>query len=418
MQSTLLSEANPENPSQVILEFVDYLRANGFVIGLGELQAMFTIVFTAGIDDVKRIEKCWRAIAASSKGQWQQFPQLFEVFWFPKKTKGTTKSSGKKKQGKSLPELISQMRSDMDQQVASQATKTVGLGASDNDQSSSSMDQGQGGASRVDPLVEKPLGDWLPSDSHQLDAFIAPLQERLRQKLLRHYQRRPQATRIDFPQSIRKAASTGGELIQLIKKERKTILPRLFILVDVSKSMESHAQFFLRMARSFCHILNARVFVFHTRLIEVTPLMKRDSGRVQEKINAVTFGFGGGTKIATNLEAFLEQTKLGPSGNHIRGIERRDIVYVLSDGFDTDPPEKTCTAIAAIRKKGAELFWLHPTKEVPQSEAIQMSQAWISGFMAVSHLSSLDGLVDLTLKKNTKKHTQITHDREYSWAAF
>jgi uncharacterized protein with von Willebrand factor type A (vWA) domain len=179
--------------------------------------------------------------------------------------------------------------------------------------------------------------------------------------------------------------------------------------------MEAHAQFFLRMARSFSQVLDARVFVFHTRLIEVTAFMKRDSSRVQEKINAVTFGFGGGTKIASNFEAFLEQSSLGPSGNQIRGIGRRDIVYVLSDGFDTDPPEKTREAIMAIRRKGAELFWLHPTKEVPQSQAIQMSKEWISGFMAVSHLASLEGLVDLTLKKSSFIHQ--SKQKESEWVA-
>jgi uncharacterized protein len=402
-------------PNTAILEFIAYLRANGYVIGLSELQAMVTIVQEAGVQNAKRIERCWRGIASSSKSQWLKFPELFEAFWFPKKTKGSTKSSGQKKKGKSLPELITQMKSDMAQHTAAQDSKTIGLGSSENNQAANGLEQGQGGASKVDPLAEKPLGDWLPSDSHQLDQLIAPLQARIRRKLIRHYRRNPQATFLDFRQSIRKATSTGGELIQLSMKERKSILPNIYILVDVSKSMETHAQFFLRLARSFSQVLNARVFVFHTRLIEVTPLMKRDSGRVQEKINAVTFGFGGGTKIASNLEAFLEQSKLGPSGNRVRSITRRDIVYVLSDGFDTDPPEKTAAVISRVRKKGAELFWLHPTKDIPQSQAIQMSQDMITGFMAVNNLASLEGLVDLTLKRSTLSNKSL--QKESIWVA-
>ena len=124
-------------------------------------------------------------------------------------------------------------------------------------------------------------------------------------------------------------------------------------------------------------------------------LMKKESGRVQEKINSVAFGFGGGTKIATNLETFLIKSKIGPSGNKIRGIGRDDIVFVLSDGYDTDAPEQTFAALTAIRNKGAKIFWLHPTVQKPQSEAIRLSESAISGFMAVSHLGSLEGLVDL-----------------------
>jgi uncharacterized protein with von Willebrand factor type A (vWA) domain len=235
----------------------------------------------------------------------------------------------------------------------------------------------------------------MPEDSRYLDELIAPLQVRLKRKLLRHFKNHPHAHRVDLRKSIRKSSSTAGELITLYMKKRKSIPPKVFILVDVSKSMESHAQFFLRMARSFCQILSARTFVFHTSLIEVTSIMKKNSSRVQEKINSVAFGFGGGTKIATNLEYFLLASKVGPSGNKIRGVGRGDIIFVLSDGYDTDPPEQTYAALSAIRNKGAKIFWLHPTIQKPQSEAIRFCESVISGFMAVSHLGSLEGLVDL-----------------------
>ena len=391
-------------PTEEIRKFVAYLRECGYVIGLSEFKAMVDVTLHAGIQDPIRIQKFWRGIASSSQTQWQQFPSLFEAFWFPNKKKGTTKSAGQKKQGKTLPQLIQEIQAQAGSDKPSDGGKTVGLGSEGGDDSAG-PEQAQGGVSKTDPLTEKPLGDWLPQDSQQLDKLIAPLQARLRRKLIRHYQHKHHAKKLDVRKSIRKAASTAGELIQLQMKDLKTVPPKVFILVDVSKSMESHAQFFLRMARSFCQVLHARVFVFHTRIIEVTALMHRSSGRVQEKINAVAFGFGGGTRIATNLTAFLAQSKLGPSGNKMKGLGRRDVVYVLSDGFDTDPAPQTLAAIESIRQKGAELFWLHPTIGVPQSEAIQLSKEAISGFMAVSHLGSLEGLIDLTLKRNSHHHS-------------
>ncbi len=152
--------------------------------------------------------------------------------------------------------------------------------------------------------------------------------------------------------------------------------------------MESHAAFFLRIGRVFHQLLNARVFVFHTRLTEVSSLLTTRTIRIQEKINAVTVGFGGGTKIATNLEAFLKV--------HVgRALGSRDLVYVLSDGYDTDPPEQTERAIRAIRQRGAKLFWLHPNKEQPASEAMLKSAHLITQFMAISSLQSLENLVNL-----------------------
>jgi uncharacterized protein with von Willebrand factor type A (vWA) domain len=363
-----------------------------------------------------RIQKCWRGLACSSHQQWLQFPALFEAFWFPGKVTGTTKASGQNTTGKSLPELIKELQGESESTNPSNTGKTVGLSVAENSQAEGS-EKGQGGASKVDPLSETPLGDWLPQDSKQLDKLIAPLQARLKRKLVQHYQSHAHARKLDLRKSIRRASSTGGELIQLVMKDRKTTPPKVFILVDVSKSMETHAQFFLRMARSFCQILDARVFVFHTSLIEVSALMKRDSSRVQEKINAVTFGFGGGTRIATNLRSFVKQTGIGSSGNRIRGLGRRDVVYVLSDGYDTDPAQQTLEAIQAIRQKGAELFWLHPTIKIPESQAIQLSQDAISGFMAVSHLASLEGLVDLTLKRNQNRHQFKELLEGASWVA-
>ena len=83
--------------------------------------------------------------------------------------------------------------------------------------------------------------------------------------------------------------------------------------------METHAQLFLRIARAFVGVLDARVFVFHTRLAEVTPLLQRDSARVQEKINAVTAGFGGGTRIATSLADFHRVHAKGQLGRGVGG---------------------------------------------------------------------------------------------------
>jgi uncharacterized protein with von Willebrand factor type A (vWA) domain len=121
---------------------------------------------------------------------------------------------------------------------------------------------------------------------------------------------------------------------------------------------------------------------------EITQLLNRNSGRVQEKINAVTFGFGGGTKIASNLSTFLKVY----AG---RSLGYRDLVYVLSDGYDTDAPEDTERAVKAIRQRGAKILWLHPMQDIPSSEAMLRSRHLINGFLAVNNLQSLDKLVHL-----------------------
>lgn len=148
--------------------------------------------------------------------------------------------------------------------------------------------------------------------------------------------------------------------------------------------MENFAQLFLRIARAFVQAAQARVFVFHTRLTEVTPLLQRDSGTVQEKVNAVTAGFGGGTRIATSVNDF--------SRVHARQqINRGSRVWILSDGFAADEPELLAQSLTQLRQRGAELTWFHPTKTVPASEAMKnaRAQSCIARFVPLATLKDL-----------------------------
>jgi uncharacterized protein with von Willebrand factor type A (vWA) domain len=146
--------------------------------------------------------------------------------------------------------------------------------------------------------------------------------------------------------------------------------------------MESHAALFLRVARAFALEADARVFVFHTRLAEVTPYMHRDTPAIQEKVNAVTAGFGGGTRIAASLQEFTRQ--------HARAqLNRGARVWVFSDGFDTDAPELLTIALQEIRARGARITWFHPTKHVPSANALQLSRSHIERFVPMASLADL-----------------------------
>ena len=158
--------------------------------------------------------------------------------------------------------------------------------------------------------------------------------------------------------------------------------PRLFILADVSRSMESHAALFLRVARAFALEAQARVFVFHTRLAEVTPLMQRDTPVIQEKVNAVTAGFGGGTRIAASLQDFTRHEARVQ-------LNRGSRVWVFSDGFDTDEPDRLAAALQALRARGARITWFHPTLQIPAAAALQRARGSIERFVPLASLADL-----------------------------
>lgn len=379
------------DPRQRLGEFAGYLREHGFALGYAEVELMARAAAALPLSQWARIEALWRGIAAGSHKQWLNYPELHQAFWFAHKVKGSIRSSGLSRRARSLPELVRQMHSEMGSTPPGQTAATQGMdereGAGDGD-AGSTPPRAQGGASRTDAFEERDFADWTAADMERLESLVEAFKRRLRTRLLRRLQKHRDSGVIHLRRSLRAALSTGGELVQLHHVRRQRRQPRVVALVDVSRSMEVHAQFFLRLARAFVEVMDARAFVFHTRLAEITPLMKRRSERVQEKINAVSFGFGGGTRIASCLHEALHQ--------HLdRSLGRGDLFMVLSDGFDTDAPEALAEVLAQVRARGARVCWLHPTLQVPRSAAMALAARHVTRFMPAHNLASLARLPEL-----------------------
>jgi uncharacterized protein with von Willebrand factor type A (vWA) domain len=215
-----------------------------------------------------------------------------------------------------------------------------------------------------------------------LESLAARLAERLRKRLTRRWQDEPRGRRLDMRRTLRQSLATGGLPISPAWRRQRRERPRLFILVDVSRSMQTHAQLFLRVARAFVGAADARVFVFHTRLAEITPLLQRDSAAVQEKVNAVTAGFGGGTRIATSLADFHRCHARAQLGRGAR-------VWLFSDGFDADEPDQLAEQMTQLRRRGARITWFHPTAKPPASSAVQGCTGLIERFVPLSSLRDL-----------------------------
>jgi uncharacterized protein with von Willebrand factor type A (vWA) domain len=383
-------------------EFATYLRDHGFVLGYAELELMARAAAALPLNQWPRIEALWRGIASGSRTQWLKYAGLHQAFWFPDKVKGSTRSSGTLKRARTLPELVEQMHKEQG------ATPPTPSGSPNEQQQGAHKDaqqeargegaesakppQAQGGASRTEALEDRDFKDWLPQDIDRFDALVEDFRRRLRRQLLRRWQPHSNSGTVHLRRSLRAALVTGGELVKLHHVQRQRRLPRVALLVDVSRSMEVHSQFYLRLARAFVEVMNARAFVFHTRLAEVTPLMKQTNRRIQEKINAVTFGFGGGTRIGTCLHTALHQ-HLGRGC--ARPLGHGDLFMVFSDGFDTDEPHALADALAQVRARGARVCWLHPTVQVPASTAMAAAAQHVTRFMPAHNLASLSRLHEL-----------------------
>ncbi len=386
MNPTRTRQAVP--PGQSLAGFASMLRDHGLKVGVAEQQAMLQAALALGALKSDQLRAAWRAIACHGARDWRQWPELFERYWYPHRLKGQIRVSGQTRASRDLRQAVQNLHEQMQHSDGASAPgKTAPLSACEASPASARSDdagspRAMGGASSTEALHRRDGQMWLPQELGALQQLARRITAQLRPRLTRRWRTAQPGQRLDLRQTLRRSVAWGGQPLRPAWQVRRRETPRLFILADVSRSMESHAPLFLRIARAFAVSAQARVFVFHVRLAEITPLMQRDSAAIQDKINAVTAGFGAGTRIAHSLQDFVRV--------HARAqLNRGSRVWIFSDGFDTAEPEALPQALRAVRAHGARIVWFHPTRDVPAAAALQRSRLCVDRFIPLARLSDL-----------------------------
>ena len=98
----------------------------------------------------------------------------------------------------------------------------------------------------------------------------------------------------------------------------------------------------------------ADAFVFHTRLVHIGPALgERNTERAIERLALMAQGWSGGTRIGESLATFNRSYAASV-------LNRRSVVVIVSDGYDTGPPEQLAAELAALRRRARRVVWLNP----------------------------------------------------------
>lgn len=195
--------------------------------------------------------------------------------------------------------------------------------------------------------------------------------------------------------SMQAAAGQGGEVLRLLRRERRGRPLPWLALVDVSGSMERYA----RLLLAFLHAatsarrhpgLRRQVFSFGTELRDLGPAFAQaDTDAMLERANAAIEDFGGGTRLG----ASLEQLRRGHA-RHLVG--RRTLVLLISDGLDTGDPAQLERELAWLRRHSARLLWLNPLLRfdgyAPLARGAAVLHRHAHAMLAVHNLESLEQL--------------------------
>jgi len=228
---------------------------------------------------------------------------------------------------------------------------------------------------------------------------MAHQKSRLRKKSKRRQQ-------LDLKQTIRTNMRKGGEIQQLVYSERKDRKLKLVLLCDVSRSMDLYSRFFIHLIYAFQNAYDKiETLVFSTALHRVSEILdNNDFDKAFKTISERVPQWSGGTTIGSCLQDFTQNYGHGM-------LDKKTIVMILSDGWDTGKPEVMKDAMKTIYKKSKKVIWLNPLAGnpdfSPESIGMQTALPYIDVLASAHNLESLKQVLQQLRSKRNLLNRQL-----------
>jgi len=194
-----------------------------------------------------------------------------------------------------------------------------------------------------------------------------------------------------WPGVMRRAARTGGELLELPRlQRRRTALP-LMVLIDVSGSMERYTRMLLAFLHAATRSHRQRdVMAFGMNLTDLrSAFALADTDAMLEQTNQLIRDYAGGTRLGESLAQLKRH-------HGRRLIGRRTVVLLITDGLDTGEPALLNEQLQWLRLHSRRLLWLNPLMRfdgyAPLARGAAALHAQAHAMLAVHNLSRLQEL--------------------------
>ena len=333
--------------STAVARFATLLRQHGLPVTLIHATDAVRALDHVDIGDRGELYLAFKAIFVGRPEEVPAFDRCFDAFWRAEPV------------AEGIPGLIPVPPADTresDAVLTSSGQKREGLALETWGEGHEAEDTGEPlsvpAASDDEALVGQ---DFSTFGADQLDEILRltiKIARRLAHRLTRR--RRPvrRRGRVDLRRTLR-ANLTRGDLIELRYRQRKRKKVRLVLLCDVSGSMDLYSRFLLQFLFALQNVFGrVETFTFSTRLTRISDHLRGRSYRqVLRRLTEVR-DWSGGTKIGESL------AQLNRDWPQL--VDRRTIVIVLSDGWDTGEPELLANELLRIKRRAGRVIWLNP----------------------------------------------------------
>ena len=323
------------------------LRARGLTVTPAESVDAVRTLEAVDLFDRREVHLALRAVLTGSKEDYAAFDAAFAEAW--RQRSGTeapedtaqrdpsSKPSGKSRTRRRSPEATVFLKQWLDRASTTDAEPLDVPAMSD-----------------IRGAGQRKLAGFTDEELDELERIARRIARRMANRRSRRWSPARRGGRVDLRRTLRRLSTSGGDLVDLSFRERAPRKTRLVVLCDVSGSMELHArlllQFLFALQRVFARV---ETFVFSTHLERITDSLRSGTYKAAlDRLSRDVDGWSGGTRIGESLEAFNRSW---------RGlVDRKTVVVVLSDGWDTGSPALLATELAAIRRRAGRVVWLNP----------------------------------------------------------
>ena len=378
---SILAQPAPPWVSRLV-DFVRQARRNGFQLGIQEEIDALSIAERVNISNRQRLRWGLRSLICSSREDWQRFDELFERYWLPPNRQSMTESPNRGRIDQSAG--LGRLASGDAERTADRAED-----GSDPEAHGGGAREGASHSELHERTDFRQLQD--EGQMQEMERLVERLARRIRRRLTRRQKVKRLGQRIHLRRTIRASLRYGGTPLDLVYRQRRRDLPRLLLLLDVSRSMSLYSYLFLRFARGILRSFkDADAFVYHTRLLHVTEaLTGHDLEAMRTRLAVLSAGWSGGTRIGESLQAFNRDYGR-------RTVNGRTIVVIVSDGYDTGAPETLSAEMARLSSRARAVVWLNPLlgREgyQPVAKGMQAALPFVDVFAPANNLNSLAAL--------------------------
>jgi uncharacterized protein with von Willebrand factor type A (vWA) domain len=245
--------------------------------------------------------------------------------------------------------------------------------------------------SPVEVLASRDFSTFVPDEMQEIARAIMVVARRLATRESRRYRSTQRGHAIDLRRTMRRNIKYGGTVVELAKKRRKIRKPKIVLICDVSRSMDTYSKFLLQFIYALQNTLGrVESFVFSTRLTRVTDYFRSsDIYTALDRIAREVPDWSGGTRIGESLKVFNAEWAL-------RTVNKHTIVLIMSDGLDTGDASVLEHEMEQIQRRAARVIWLNPLlgneDYRPLARGMSAALPHVNLFASAHNLASLQAL--------------------------